>query len=382
MTMSLNPKVGKLGYAVSVLIIMGVVFVVAYQWFQLAAVVDDVKRGMDQTSERMANFRVTTTAVIAADGASWELVSPAAPWSARDSCGEAVFADRMWILGGWFDSYQDTPRDVWSSPDGKNWTRVVEVAPWRHGDLPMTLVYRDRLWLMGGWHDGRRPGHSASHEVWSSGDGLKWDAATLHAGWSARLAAAVVVFQDKMWLLGGVEDYYFGNDDSLKNDVWCSTDGKEWTRVIEHAAWSPRAYHQVVVHDGKLWLLGGGNYVPNYEARNDVWCSEDGVNWSCVRDAAPWPPRIWFSALVYRDHIWVLGGWSNNPSRNWGDVWYSRDGKEWSEHKALRQWKARHEHSAFVMGDKIFVAGGHAEPLSREVWSLELPRDWAGQAAP
>ena len=27
-------------------------------------------------------------------------------------------------------------------------------------------------------------------------------------------------------------------------------------------------------------------------------------------------------------------------------------------------------------GDKIWVAGGHAQPLSSEVWSLELPKDW------
>lgn len=26
--------------------------------------------------------------------------------------------------------------------------------------------------------------------------------------------------------------------------------------------------------------------------------------------------------------------------------------------------------------DKIWVAGGHAQPLSSEVWSLELEKDW------
>ncbi len=39
-------------------------------------------------------------------------------------------------------------------------------------------------------------------------------------------------------------------------------------------------------------------------------------------------------------------------------------------------WKERHEHSAFVFHDKIWVAGGHAQPLSNEVWSLELPLGW------
>jgi hypothetical protein len=74
--------------------------------------------------------------------------------------------------------------------------------------------------------------------------------------------------------------------------------------------------------------------------------------------------------------MWVLGGWSDNPSRNWSDVWYSKDGSAWHELKSDVIWTARHEHSAYVFRDKIWVAGGHAQPLSNDVWSLEMPRDW------
>ena len=95
-----------------------------------------------------------------------------------------------------------------------------------------------------------------------------------------------------------------------------------------------------------------------------------------MTDHAPWSPRIWFSSVVYRDRMWVLGGWSNHPSRNWGDVWHSRDGREWSQLRSNVVWKERHEHSAYVFRDRIWVAGGHAQPLSSEVWSLEIPPDW------
>ena len=92
--------------------------------------------------------------------------------------------------------------------------------------------------------------------------------------------------------------------------------------------------------------------------------------------AAPWHPRLWFSAVAYRDRLWVLGGWSNQPSRNWRDVWYSRDGRTWHEFKSPASWKERHEHSAFVFQDKLWIAGGHAQPLSSEVWSLHVPKGW------
>jgi hypothetical protein len=71
----------------------------------------------------------------------------------------------------------------------------------------------------------------------------------------------------------------------------------------------------------------------------------------------------------------VLGGWSKEND-NFGDVWHSADGKKWLQLKTPTTWKARHEHSVFVMKDKLWVAGGHAKPLSSEVWSLHLPKDW------
>ncbi len=146
--------------------------------------------------------------------------------------------------------------------------------------------------------------------------------------------------------------------------------------VTASAAWSPRAYHQAVVLNEKIYVFGGGNYVPKYHAANDVWCSEDGAHWTEVTRSAAWHPRLWFSSVVYRDRLWVLGGWSNNPSTNWGDVWYSRDGKHWRQLTSNIIWKERHEHSAFVFQDKIWVAGGHARPLSSEVWSIEIPNGW------
>ena len=306
-------------------------------------------------------------------GPDWIQVTEQAGWQARDSQGELVYRDQLWILGGWFNSFAAPPRDVWSSADGRTWKRVQESAPWKHSDFPMTLVFDDKMWLMGGWHNGRLAGHSASNEVWWSTDGATWQQAAPRAAWTPRIAAATVVFRGKMWLLGGTENYYFGDANSLKNDVWYSADGKDWTLATEHAGWSPRGYLQAVVHDNKIFVFGGGNYVPEYHALNDVWSSEDGIHWTKVTDAAPWHPRLWFSAAVYRDRLWVLGGWSNNPAKNWGDVWYSKNGSEWIQLRADKIWKERHEPSVFVFQDKLWVAGGHAQPLNSEVWSLELP---------
>lgn len=307
---------------------------------------------------------------------NWIEETPHAQWQARDSQGELVYHNRLWIMGGWFNSYEKPPRDVWSSPDGKTWERMNASAPWIHSDLAMSVVFRNKMWIMGGWYNGRLKGHSASNQIFSSTDGAHWKLEREAAAWSPRLAGALIRFKGKLWLMGGTENYYFGDSTSLKNDVWYSLDGKNWKLATAHAPWPPRAYHQAAVLGGKLFVFGGGNYVPEYQAYHDVWCTEDGIHWSEVCHEAPWHERIWFASAVYRDCIWVMGGWSGNPFKNWSDVWYSKDGKGWKQLKTDSIWKQRHEASAFVFDEKLWIAGGNTPPLVNDVWSLSLPEDW------
>ena len=178
-----------------------------------------------------------------------------------------------------------------------------------------------------------------------------------------------------MWILGGTEDYYDQSAAYLKNDVWSSSDGRHWKLETANADWAPRAHHQAVVLHDKIFILGGGNYSPQSKLYNDVWCSNDGVHWEQVTAAAPWQERIWFSSVVYRDRLWVLGGWSNRPSQNWDDVWHSSDGKNWFRLETSDGWTARHEQSAVVFRDKIWLAGGNAWPLTNDTWSLALTND-------
>ena len=300
---------------------------------------------------------------------NWELLTDSPGWQARDSQGEVAFDGKLWLLGGWYESFAAPPRDVWSSSTGVSWDKVTGAAGWKHSDFPMTAVFQDRMVIMGGWTNGRLPDHSASNEVWCSDDGASWQQLTHSAGWSKRLAAGITVFQDKLWILGGTEDYYFGDASSLKNDVWCTSDGVEWECVSESAPWAPRGYLRAVTLGDRMFVLGGGSYVfdgdepgnpTGYIAHNDVWSSTDGQHWEEATSSAPWHPRIWFSSVAWRDRLWVIGGWSSeglpgsddqaivpvdapNVQRstgyslsadagrnwNWGDVWYSEDGKEW-----------------------------------------------------
>lgn len=304
-------------------------------------------------------------------GPDWVCVTEKAEWEPRDSMGEFVYQDQLWLLGGWFTPETPNPRDVWKSRDGRTWTCVLSEAPWVHSDLSVALVHDGRMWLMGGR---RLPGTDVSNQVWWSTDGAAWTLVGA-AGWSPRVSPSFAVFRDRMWVLGGTGSFYDHSPAMVRNDVWSSPDGREWELVTPSAGWSARAHAQAVVFRDQLWLLGGGLWHPEHEARNDVWRSDDGERWSQVTPAAPWGPRLWFSSVVYRDRLWVIGGWSKEHG-NYGDVWFTEDGVDWTELKSAVIWRKRHELSAYVFQDKIWVAGGHAEPLNSEVWTLALGEEF------
>lgn len=141
------------------------------------------------------------------------------------------------------------------------------------------------------------------------------------------------------------------------------------------APWSRRALHEnVVVHNDMIWVVGGciQNYHP-FRAYRDVWCSADGVNWDRATDDAPWPGRCWASCVVYRDRIWMLGGFRSEPQwENLNDVWYSADGTQWRQLITAENWSPRHEISPYVFKDKLWVVGGNAWPLMNDAWHLEI----------
>ena len=59
-----------------------------------------------------------------------------------------------------------------------------------------------------------------------------------------------------------------GNDGSNRfNDVWYSSNGASWTQATSSAGWTGREGPTSVVFDNKMWVMGG--YDGSY--RNDVW---------------------------------------------------------------------------------------------------------------
>jgi hypothetical protein len=161
------------------------------------------------------------------------------------------------------------------------------------------------------------------NDIWSSADGVTW---TRHgtAAWPERGSHSVVVYQNRLWLFGGANHTAADRStDGFLNDVWVSEDGIDWTLVTPAAPWSLRDKAGAVVFNEELYLLGG-------QGAADVWHSPNGRDWTPRSAEADWGSRHDFARVVYDGRMWVFGGWKGRSTNAVNDVWYSRDGGSWN----------------------------------------------------
>ena len=305
-------------------------------------------------------------------GYRWTCLTTDAAFAGRDGAGALVFNDRMWLLGGWNPGDKvNFPHicnsEVWTSSDGATWDLVIKKAPWEGRHTAGYVVHRGRMWIVGG--DCNQGHHQ--NDVWSSEDGLNWEPVNDHVPWAPRALHHTVAFADRIWVMGGqTMPGFAGAEEAFFNDVWSSTDGVSWERVVEHAPWAPRGMvgGSVVLQD-RMWLLGGGTYdtptTPKRKYYNDVWSSTDGVEWERHTDCAQWAPRQYHDVGVFDGCMWVMEGHDGRANRN--DVWYSEDGVTWHEVPDT-PWAIRHAASVFTYdGGLWMVAGNNMFP---DAWKL------------
>lgn len=303
----------------------------------------------------------------------WTCVTDRADFAPRDGAGALVFGGKMWLLGGWnpgdrvhFPHICNS--EVWSSRDGKNWILEVDQAPWEGRHTAGYVVHDGKMWIVGGDCIQKR----YQNDIWNSSDGINWTLVSEKAPWSPRVLHHTTVFDGYIWVIGGqtMPGFVSGSEEVFYNDVWRSGDGKDWECVQGNASWAARGMiGGAVVFDNKMWLLGGGTYdtpsTPQRRFYNDVWSSGDGVNWNLISNTTPWQPRQYHDVAVFDGQMWVLEGWNQH---NLNDVWHSADGVNWIQ-LPNTPWAIRHASSIFVHDNSLWVVAGNN--MASDVWRLD-----------
>jgi len=195
--------------------------------------------------------------------------------------------ERAYVIAGLYGVQQMPTNDVYSFAVGsgwrKDWDAGSPVFSQRYNTAASVFKdpadQKDKIWVIGGSNGYQ----SFNSEVWASANGWDWKDVTdggMNLIQPSRELSCAMSFDGGMWVIGGstsgdVGPFYF-------NDVWYSANGRDWQKTADDTArFTARSGHACTVFDNNMWVIGGMGVEVGYEVRhNDAWYSSDGTNWT------------------------------------------------------------------------------------------------------
>lgn len=213
-------------------------------------------------------------------GVTWGLATGSAPFGARFGHRVVTFNGKMYLLGGWYPTFNVPMNDVWVSSDGVNWTQCTQAAPWAGRAFHCAVATTGGIYVMGGCNTPSLTiggAFTQYNDVWFSADGVNWTQVTGAAAWTARAGFDCAFYQNQFYLLGGT------NPSTLvkNNECWTSTDGRNWTQLTAAALGIGANYGvRLLVYANKMFALGGCIGVD--QGQTTVYSSINGSAWTLV----------------------------------------------------------------------------------------------------
>jgi hypothetical protein len=296
----------------------------------------------------------------------WYRADSNVPWATMNFPTACLnYHDKMWVITSWQDK-----SFVYTSTDGITWDGrdTGQKAEWDFLYAPINasgVVFQDRIWILGGLTSGKAVNDIRSFDEKSS-------ARTVPSSWSPRYDMCCVVFKNSIWVFAGRDE-----KNNFYNDIWSSTDGTKWQQLKPTGSmWSPRSGAAAVAYNNRLWLLGGTDAHGNL--LQEIWSTADGVSWTQSPQPS-WQARTISQAIgdERNTKIWLLGG-SGVGSLTLADMWHSSDGTNWSWDTLQLPWNPRPGSCAVVFKNRIYILGGsiifgNPQRTSQEVWFYQLP---------
>lgn len=266
---------------------------------------------------------------------------------------QEFFRGRIWLVGGIDPTIGGARTSVLPcSADGK--TFIQHPTNWPRGYEGACIEFKDSLFYIGGdRYD--ESGNLVNNGVLQSVDGYNWTvvADSTIFGTHGRFSAAVVEYDGKLWLSGGrnaVITYF--------NDVWNSEDGINWYLVTSNGGFPVRSAHKMLSYDGKMWILGGQPGSPA-----GVWNSTDGITWTKITDTPAFSGAgslYGHASVVFQEKMWVIGG--SYGGGGWTNKCYtSTDGDAWIEEIISPTFPVAAHISAVVAWDTLFIHHGNSD---------------------
>ena len=195
--------------------------------------------------------------------------------------------------------------------------------------------------------------------AWLSTDGRKWVKTDLPESGLNSGYQKYVQFKGSIYALGTMQGNYLNM--KLSSKIARTRNFRTWETVAERSNLPDRVFYGATVFKDKIWLLGG------YDGKNyfnDVWNSSDGATWQRVTDRAAWSPRLARTMTVFKNKLWLIGGGvidgekEINPNST-REIWSSEDGIEWTSVKPKTDKTGSWGSSPVVFDGKLWLVGAN-----------------------
>lgn len=255
--------------------------------------------------------------------------------------------------------YRSTGTNL-TGTDGSAWTQTSPVPAWIGRLAFGSVVFQNRMWMIGG-------APTLGSGIWSSQDGTTWAVNAGGQPWGFRSNMGCVVFNDQMWVLGG----YNFDTASTFNDVWSTPDGTNWVNVSPDTGaitmWNTRYRHNAIATNNGMYVYGGVSE-PGGTFYDDIWYSSDGVTWTQINVAVTGTGRADAALYWFNNKLWLIGG-SNSAGVGLNDIWSSPDGVTWTNESAAAFTSGgRWAMQTCIYGGIMWAIGGFKPAANSDVF--------------
>lgn len=299
---------------------------------------------------------------------AWQL-SDAMLINKRAEPGNVVFQGRIFVFGGVSDSTTGPAAVEVFDPQLSRWSQVATMPEPRNHLTAGHARYGDEVWIVGGRADGAESGGVTRVDVFdlvSHTFRRGPDLPEPHWG------GPTVVVGDTLHVLTGAVSAKVSSTHHFVLDLRDEQAGFQLAAEVPEA----RVHAAAVPYEGKIWLIGGEYHhshdgdtttVQIYDPENDTW-DVNGPELPVVRSHHEW------STFVHEGEIWIVSVPEGvNKTKTQLSV-YRYDGQQW------RQWielpAKLVSPGARVVGDVLYVYGGGVDRVfsgtMRDTWTYCL----------
>jgi N-acetylneuraminic acid mutarotase len=306
----------------------------------------------------MRQFSSQNGLTVAAGTFTWSETTPSGRPAARDGSWGFTIGGADYIAFGWTGG-NDSLQDFYKSTDaGATYTRQADL-PFQKRHTAATYNLDSTAYVVGG--DVFYPGTDS----WVY-NGSTWSQRASNCGIGVRSLMGAAYLNGAFYIVGGQVDRLISAgkyDNVLRSTDNCAT----FTQIATTPFVCGNLWGACAAFKGRIWKVCGGIYddgnIGNRTYPKEIYSSADGITW-VYEGIFPGSGRQYHQTIVFDDKLWVIGGFYNigATTDNLGDTWYSANGVDWTQLTGSAITDL-HALTAWVGSDnKIHTSGGSTDP--------------------